>query len=527
MATTTKTLLFSWIGDADLLAWSSEIDSANAEQVQALLGKQVRPGTGAGPIKTLTGQLKFDDIHLLSDKSPELVKQFAQWIAPNSQVHPVQLSSPVDYVGIFEATDAVLGRVTASASVPCSIAIHLSPGTPAMTAVWVLLGKSKYPATFYQTYRGKVLPTTIPFDLLVDYIPRVLHDSDRLLQDDRTERPTQDGFGSIIGRSNSIRATIGRAKRIAIRDVGVIILGESGVGKDVFARAIHAASSRRKHPFVAINCAAIPRELLESELFGHSKGAFTGAHSERSGAFEEADNGTLFLDEVGECEPSMQAKLLRVLQPTTDETTTTRTFRRVGDSRERRSNVRVIAATNRDLQADVAAGRFREDLYYRLAVMTLQIPSLRSRPADVQLIAEHILERVNNDFAKTEPGYVRKRLSALSKQFLSEQSWPGNVRQLQNVLVQSAVMTEGAMINPRDIAPAISAASGPPPNSILTAQIGDGFSLTTHLEKIQRHFLSEAMQQTGGRKSAAAKLLGYSSYQTLAAQLERLKVDWR
>lgn len=520
-------LLFSWIGDADLFAWSAAGGDAAVEAVIQLLGKQPRQVDGHGPVKTLTDQVAFDSVHLLSDKEPALAKQFASWIGSNAHVHTVRLPSPVDYSAIFEAADGVLGRVTSEAKTECSVSIHLSPGTPAMTAVWVLLGKSRYPATFYQTFRGRVIPTTIPFDLLVDYLPTVLHASDRLIQRANVTDAATEGFGGVIGRSPQIREAINRAKRIALRDVGVLLLGESGVGKEVFARALHAASRRSAKPFVAINCAAVPKELLESELFGHRKGSFTGATADRIGAFEQADTGTLFLDEVGECDLPMQAKLLRVLQPGQDEPPSARTFKRVGDSEDRHADVRIIAATNRDLQTEVSAGRFREDLYYRLAAFTLKIPPLRDRTTDIPAIADHLLSRINADFAKAEPGYQHKRLSVGTKRFLCQQPWPGNVRQLHNVLLQAAVMVDGSTVEPRDIEAGLSETRDIDRFGAAELPLGDGFSLTKHIEEVQRRYLGRAMQEADGKKTVAAKLLGYPNYQTLAAQLERLKVDWR
>ena len=246
-----------------------------------------------------------------------------------------------------------------------------------MTAIWVLLGKSRYPATFYQTHDGRAWKTEIPFDLAFDFVPELLHSPDLSLQHLAARSPQEiAGFNQIIGNSKAIRLAVGRAQKAAIRDVPVLILGETGTGKELFARAIHDASHRQGGPFLAINCAAIPQELLESELFGHKKGAFTGASADHAGAFEQADGGTIFLDEIGECAPGMQSKLLRVLQPPPGTGPCHRVFRRVGETRDRTSDVRVIAATNRDLLQEVEAHRFREDLYYRLAVITLKIPAV-------------------------------------------------------------------------------------------------------------------------------------------------------
>ena len=254
--------------------------------------------------------------------------------------------------------------------------------------------------------------TSIPFDLVVDYVPQVLRDADARLQLLASQSPQDvEGFEGIVGDSRNLRVAVGLARRAALRDVSVLILGESGTGKEKFARAIHDASPRKDKKFVSINCAAISRELLESELFGHKKGAFTGAVEDRVGAFKEADGGTLFLDEIGECDPAMQAKLLRVLQPP-DNDPCHRVFYRVGESKPMTSDVRIIAATNRDLNAAIAKGDFRDDLYYRVAAITIKLPPLRERREDIPLLVQRLLGQINENFEKKEPGYRHKTFSS-------------------------------------------------------------------------------------------------------------------
>lgn len=518
-----RSVLLSWVGDADLLSWANAVGAGAAGLVWELIQKRPRGLEDAGPIKTLCDQVPFDEVHLLTDRDPSCVRRFASWACPSARLHHRKLRSPVDYEDVFLAADAVLGAVTHSESGPCKISIHLSPGTPAMAAVWLLLGKSKYPATFYQTHRGKVITTSIPFNLAVDLLPSMLRESDAILQRGEVVAPEHDSFDAVVGTSEQIRLAVARARRIAIREVGVTLLGESGVGKDVFARSIHGASSRRGGAFVPINCAAVPRELLESELFGHVKGAFTGATSDRTGAFKEADGGTLFLDEVGECDPAMQAKLLRVMQPELGAAATTRRFRRVGDSRDQIVDVRVIAATNKDLQAEVSAGKFREDLYYRLAPLLLVIPPLRDRRGDIELLAAHVLASINADFAQSEPGYRIKRLAKETCEYLSSRTWPGNVRQLQNALLQAAVMTDREILMPVDFSAAD--VDRCPTKDVDEEHIPDGFSLARHLSEIQRRFISRAMARARGKKTVAARMLGYTNYQTLAAQLKRLGIE--
>jgi transcriptional regulator with PAS, ATPase and Fis domain len=301
-------------------------------------------------------------------------------------------------------------------------------------------------------------------------------------------------------------------------------MGESGTGKEKFARAIHDASPRKENKFVSINCAAISRELLESELFGHKKGAFTGAVADRDGAFKEADGGTLFLDEIGECDPAMQAKLLRVLQPPDDDPCH-RVFYRVGESKPITSDVRIIAATNRDLVAAIARNEFRDDLYYRVAAITIKLPPLRERREDIPALVQRLLSQINENFEKKEPGYKHKSISNSAMAFVRKHPWPGNVRQLFNTLLQAAVMTDGDVIDRQDVADAIAEVPGKPSVDLMEQPLGAGFVLIDFLEEIQRHYLIRSMKEAGGVKTKAAELLGYKNYQTLSAQLERLKVE--
>jgi transcriptional regulator with GAF, ATPase, and Fis domain len=270
--------------------------------------------------------------------------------------------------------------------------------------------------------------------------------------------------------------------------------------------------------------------LLESELFGHAKGAFTDAKEDRAGAFETANKGTLFLDEIGECDLETQAKLLRVLQPSTKEGAAIRYVCRLGEEKDRRVDVRVIAATNRDLHKAIADGRFREDLYYRLAGVTITLPPLRERRSDIAAIAERLLGLINTQFRAEEPGYLHKSLSAPAINFVKGQAWPGNVRQLYNALVQAAVFADGNEIGHREL----EAALGEMPDSssaiasLTGIPLGDDFSLEKHLDFIEEAYLRRAMEEARGVKAQAYKLLGLKTYQTLDGKLKRLNVpaDW-
>src|SRR5208283_611860 len=522
-----KRILVSWIGHADLSAMVDDQSEPERARLMALAKLGGKYGEKPGPLKTAVSQSSFDQIHLLSNYDEGIHQPFSKWLGARPTIHAVHVEAPIDYPSIFRAADTVLdelGRTTNYSE--SELCILLSPGTPAMTAVWVLLGKSRYPATFYQTHRGKLLPTVIPYDLVDDYVPQLLRDPDRHLQYLAAKSPGElEGFGAIVGEREAIRFAVGRAQEGALRDVNVLILGETSTGKEMFAQAIHKASYRKKGRFEAINCAAIPKELLEAELFGYKKGAFTGAQTERLGAFRRADGGSLFLDELGECDLAMQVKLLRILQPPSGKGPCCREFYPIGSDEPVTCDVRIIAATNCDLLEAISEGRFREDLYYRLASVTLKLPPLRERKKDIPLLADALLKRINEELRdQKEPGYQDKQISKSTIGFLQQHPWPGNIRQLYSALVQAAVFCEGALIQPADLVGALAEVPGPKRIDPVSHPLGNGFNLVKHLEEIQSQFLQRAMEEAGNVKTRAAQLLGYDHYQTLDAQLKRLKV---
>ena len=318
------------------------------------------------------------------------------------------------------------------------------------------------------------------------------------------------GFDRIIGRAPGLREALARAAKVAPTETTVLVTGESGTGKELVARAIHHASARAEGPFVAVNCAAIPDTLLESELFGHERGAFTGADRQRPGRFERAAGGTLFLDEVGELSHAVQAKLLRVLQE--------REFERVGGTATLRADARVIAATNRDLRAAVAAGRFREDLFYRLDVFTVHLPALRERGEDVLLLADHFVRALGARMGKGEPG-----LSRDAREVLLAHAWPGNIRELANAIERALIVREagdGGLITAADLAlapaPARADAGRPAPAS--------GPPAGGSLAEWERQMITEALAKARGNKSRAARLLGLTRSQ-LYTRMKRFGLD--
>ena len=526
-----KRVLVQWVGHSDFRALAESLPAAKQKTIYDVINKDFSPGESVGPTKTLLEAEKFEEVFLLSNYPADWNKWFQTWLKTPTQCVQVELDKPTNYAAIFEIADSQLKTLRDSKNWgDTELCLHLSPGTPAMAAVWLLLGKTRYPATFYETSRdGKHWITNVPFDL-VDVIPEVLKNPDAHLQHLASEAPSQiEGFEDITGNSQAIRDAVGRAKRAAMRSISVLLLGESGTGKEMFAQAIHKSSPRRDKPFKAINCAALSKSLLESELFGHGKGAFTGADKERKGAFEAANGGTIFLDEVGECDMETQAKLLRVLQPITGEGAAIRNVCRLGEEKDRKVDVRIIAATNKDLHQAIEDGEFREDLYYRLAAMTVTLPPLRERGSDIARMAEHLLGQINSQFAAEEPGYEHKSLSASAISFVKERDWPGNVRQLYNALVQAAVLTDKDKIGKKELMAALGEMpSKKPTTDIANQSLGDGFQLEKHLETLHKAYLRRAMEESNGVKAQAARLLGIKNYQTLDAQLKRLGVqgDW-
>src|SRR5512137_800520 len=312
------------------------------------------------------------------------------------------------------------------------------------------------------------------------------------------------GLENVVGRSQALREVLDRAVRVAPSDATVLLTGESGTGKELVARAIHAGSRRGDRPFVPVNCAAITETLLESELFGHARGSFTGAVRARRGLFEEASGGTLFIDEIGETAPGFQAKLLRALQEGE--------IRRVGESIPVRVDVRVIAATNQDLKRAMVERRFREDLFYRLNVVPLRVPPLRERREDIPLLAAHFLERRNRRTGEEK----RFTVEALGR--LLEHDWPGNVRELENMVEQAVALSEGALIGPQDIR--IGAARG---------GASDGSAAGTLSEVVagaERRAIEAALVRCGGDQARVARELGVSAT-TLWRKMKRLGVDAR
>ncbi|MFO1500830.1 MAG: sigma 54-interacting transcriptional regulator [Verrucomicrobiota bacterium] len=514
-----KRVLVSWIGHTDLWAMAAaQPDEAARASLLQLIQKETRKPppnlstVGDGPVKTLLSQRTFDEIHLLTQYSEEVNQLFAAWIHLLPQFHVYGrevLPDPSDYVRVFQISHGLLKSIQKDAQ----LFILLSPGTPTMAAVWIVLGRT-VSATLLQTYRGQVNEAIIPFEVTVDVLPQ--YDPDVRLRQLTTSPPHEiAGFEKVVGSSARFLAVVARAKLAAIRDVPVLLTGESGTGKEVIAEAMHRASHRGRGPkfsrFVACNCAAVPDALFESELFGHVKGAFTDAKEDKKGAFERAHGGTLFLDEVGELSPQNQAKLLRALQSVPDGGFCDFVICPVGADREIRCNARIIAATNRNLFQAINAGTFRDDLYYRLAPIQIELPPLRQRRSDIVLLTKDIIARINAEFSKTK-GYLSKRLSADAMRPLHKHPWPGNIRELSNVLIQAAVFSSSDEITSDDIHAAITTLNLPE-TSMLSRTEGERIDLDARLESIERRFIEDALRETEQNQTKAGALLGWSQQQ--------------
>ena len=313
----------------------------------------------------------------------------------------------------------------------------------------------------------------------------ILFTVDKVMQAARHAEESSDDAGALLGDSSAMRDVQRLLDRAAATDSTVLLLGESGTGKELAARALHDRSRRRGRPFVKVHCAALPEQLLESELFGYERGAFTGAASRKPGRVELAEGGTLFLDEIGEVTPAVQVKLLRILQD--------RAYERLGGTSTLAADVRFVTATHRDLKAMVAAGQFREDLFYRLNVVPIWLPPLRDRPGDIALLARHCCAAIAGD-RELSPEAV-ERLCALP--------WPGNVRQLQNFVERLIVLSDGPAITAGDVERELS--RGPQPRAPAT-----GLSLEGRRQDAEREALKEALAKAGGNRSLAARLLGIS-----------------
>ena len=330
----------------------------------------------------------------------------------------------------------------------------------------------------------------------------------------RSELRRIGGFENIVGTSRAMQKVFEMIEKVSYTDCTVLITGSSGTGKELVARAIHSHSNRSDRPFVVINCGAIPEELLESELFGHEKGAFTGAHKRRIGRFEMADGGTIFLDEIGEMSPSLQVKLLRVLQE--------REFERVGGIKPIKVDVRIIAATNRDLKVAIKEGKFREDLYYRLNVIPIHLPDLKDRKSDIPLLIDHFLRKYSKESNGNIKGITKDALNIFMRY-----NWPGNIRELENIVKRIIILSDGEIIDVDDIPEYMKEDIEVEDDRWRLKNIKPiekGMGLNEAVREFEKRLIMEALEKSNGITSRAAKILKINRT-TLIEKIKKQKID--
>ena len=495
-------ILLSWIGTHDL-----DAAEAGAEP-------------GRGPIAAALSALELEYVVLLTDWAPERADSYVQWASTQTSASirlvRVSLSSPTAMDEVYGAARSTITDVQREFAGDIELTFHISPGTSVMASVWILIAKAEVPAKLVQSSKeAGVQEVDVPFEIEAIYLPSLQRDG-QLKHLAAGEPPKHPAFDEIVFESKVMGDVIERAQRVAQSSVPVLIEGPSGTGKELFARAIHEASDRRALPIVTVNCGALSKNLVESELFGHRKGAFTGAISDQPGFFRKAHGSTIFLDEVGELQADVQVKLLRVLQEGK--------VRPVGDTTEYPVDARIVAATNRSLTRAVNEGRFREDLFFRLAVAVLELPALRNRGPDLRRLIDELLSRVNTDLAKGYKSYTPKSLTIGARSLLLGHSWPGNIRELQNTLTRAALWSEADSITKSDMDEALRTVTLTRTGDLLSQALGEEFEITSVLEEVRDHFVLRAWDEANQVKTRAAKLVGLENYQTYSNWLGKAQM---
>ncbi|MBY7957555.1 sigma-54 dependent transcriptional regulator [Vibrio fluvialis] len=492
---------------ATLLTWLGKTDLDNMKQ-----NKHASISTIA-----IKGQ-KVDQIVILANNWEEdwfdyedwLKKQLAIANRPNQNIsiQRARIVSPIDYTSIARFIQKQLSTLAENTD---QLYINLTSGTPAMSVISVLLGKGIANCQLVQSSPdGKVELVDIPVNFASEYQKA----STSAVQSLASNAPrVGSAFESITAQSSIMQSLLTKAHRLALSDLPALILGESGVGKEVMATAIHNASQRANKSFKAVNCGALPENLVDSILFGHVKGAFTGADKNYAGLFEQADGGTLFLDEVGELPLNVQVKLLRALQQ--------KEITRVGDTASKSIDVRIIAATHQDLFSMISDGSFREDLFYRLAVGVIEVPALRKRPEDIPELISTLMMEINRQ-ASTHPLFESKEISEDAINFAVSYTWPGNIRELWNTLNRAVLWSESEMISIEDLQSSVLSAGKDAIRETGFTMPGD---LQQYIDSIKKDAVIEALESCSGNKSKAAKMLGLNNHQTLNNWMKNLGLE--
>ena len=467
-----------------------------------LVGDEEQPG----PILSLLSVRSFDRVTLIStpktEKNTSLTADAIKVLHPEAAVDilDLPLEDPTDYVEILQGLRKRISAINENTT-GSRLFVSVSSGTPQMHACWVLLAAGgEIPATLLNVRPQKFVTNGRPLISEIEITTQGLPAARaRVCETDAPYTITPDferiiAKIGIVGDHPKIKRALEIGSTLSPSKSPILILGETGTGKELFAKFVHLMSGRIPERFVPLNCAAIPPELVESVIFGHKKGAFTGAVNDQSGKFDHADGGTLFLDELGELSPSIQAKLLRVIEDCVIEP--------IGAKKPYKVDVRVIAATNKNLRRAIKKGQFREDLYYRLNVGEISLPPLRERRSDIPKLALHILDRINASLK------IPKRLTAASLSRLENYSWPGNVRDLQNAIERSARLSRKVVLDADDLIISDPITYADP--LVALPEPVDGFSLEDFMSSARKQLILRAVELANGNKSEAARLLGIS-----------------
>ena len=498
------TTLYTWIGNTDIENMQQNEHAA----ISTIALQNPKP---------------FDRIFIFANAWEKDWKPYEKWLVkrlkeagrPNDNVaiFKANIAGPTDYPTIIRETEKWISKLSEESE---ELYINITSGTPAMSVASVLVGKGKHNTHFLQSRRDNTIENV---DVPVDFGVAYAKSAAKSIANKAVKAPSSHKlFETIVAESQAMKDVISKAKRVAESDLELpaLVLGETGTGKEVIANAIHAASPRASKTLKTVNCGALPESLVDSILFGHVKGAFTGANSEHKGLFEQASGGTLFLDEVGELTPSVQVKLLRALQE--GEIT------RVGDNKTISVDVRIIAATHRDLLQLVEKGDFREDLFYRLAVGLLHIPALRERHEDIEPLVFELVGELNQAASKY-PGYKSKNISEKGIKFIKSQPWHGNIRELWNTINRAFLWSDAETITDVDIKNALIVRAPVSDESEIFLSLGQQVDINNLVEKYKKKYVKAAMKAAGNNKTKAAKMIGLNSQQVITKWIEALDIE--
>jgi transcriptional regulator with PAS, ATPase and Fis domain len=493
--------LLTWLGSTDLKSATDNKEAA----IATIALKSTEP---------------FDKIVILANAWETQWDDYLNWLKTrlaeakrpfdNVIIQKAKIKNPIDYETILDQSAIWINKLSNESD---KLTISLTSGTPAMIAIAVILGKARANVEFVQSSeKTPIIYPKIPVDFAKEYVKSAAKGvASKAVSDPKTPKRLE----KIAAQSIKMRDVISKAKVLAASELPVLVLGETGTGKEVISNAIHLASLRAEKPFNAVNCGALPQTLVDSILFGHEKGAFTGAEKQYKGLFEQATGGSLFLDEAGELPPDVQVKLLRVLQEGT--------ITRVGGSEAIDVDVRTIAATHRNLLKMVEAGEFREDLFYRLAVGVISIPSLRDRAEDIPILVEELIAEINR--SSSNQINKSKNISDKGINFILSQPWPGNIRELWNTLNRAFLWSKNSEIKENDIADAMLVRDKKQDEFDVVLSLGQKIDINQMTDNYRKRYVQAALKACGNNLTKASNMLSLNSHQALKVWMKNLEIE--